>query len=63
MRTLNDYFILGGPIANVQTADSGPVAAVSVPDAGKLISIVGNYGWSCNRHSKFLRRHEGVWRN
>ena len=41
MRTLNDYFIIGGPIANVQTADSGPVAAVSVPDAGKLIGVVG----------------------
>ena len=41
MRTLNDYFILGGPIANIQTADSGPVAAVSVPDAGQLVGVVG----------------------
>ena len=40
MRTLNDYFILGGPITDVQTADSGPVAAVSVPDAGTLVGIV-----------------------
>ena len=39
MRTLNDYFIVGGPIADVQTADSGPVAAVTVPDAGKLVGI------------------------
>ena len=39
MRTLNDYFIVGGPIADVQTADSGPVAAVTVPDAGILVGI------------------------
>ena len=39
MRTLNDYFIVGGPIADVQTADSGPVAAVTVPDAGKLVGV------------------------
>ena len=41
MRTLNDYFIDGESINNIQAVDVGS-NWVCVPDAGRLIGIVGH---------------------
>ena len=42
MRTLNDYFLMGGNIPAVQTADSLSDVKAVVPDGGRVVGFIMN---------------------